>query len=86
MAVLGDPDRALVNQGYQSDLSAQREQFGSLTKADIRAAVDAADTWASTNAAAFNTALPVAARNGLTAPQKALLLSMVVQRRWVTGA
>jgi hypothetical protein len=86
MAVLGDPDRVLVNQDYQSDLSAQREQFGALTKADIRAAVDAADTWVSANSASFNSALPTAARTGLTASQKALLLSMVVQRRWVTGA
>lgn len=81
MAVLSDPDRALVNSRLMNDLSLVREAC-SLTKTQLRAAVDAADDWANTNAAAFNAALPAAAQAGLTASQKARLLMAVVIRRF----
>jgi hypothetical protein len=48
--------------------------------------VDAADDWANTNAAAFNTALPLPARNALSASQKARVLNYVVRQRWIAGA
>ena len=78
----------------QADLDAltaeiQRDnQTGTLVgmlKTDLAAAVSAADTWASSNAASFNSALPVTARNNLTTTQKALLLMYVVQMRFVKG-
>jgi hypothetical protein len=53
-----------------------------LTKADLRAAVDAIDQWADDNAAAFNVAIPLPARTALTAKQKAQLLFYVVRRRF----
>lgn len=53
-----------------------------LLKADIQAAINAADDWANTNAASFNTALPVAFRTNATATQKALLLACVVLARF----
>ncbi len=51
------------------------------SKIDIRAAIDAADAWATANAASYNTALPTAFRNGASATQKALLLAYVCIRR-----
>lgn len=47
------------------------------SKADIRAAIVAADAWATANAASYNTALPTVFRTGATAAQKALLLAYV---------
>jgi hypothetical protein len=81
MAVLPDADRVALWAEFMRDQSASRTPMG-LTKADLRAAVDAADAWADSNAASFNTALPQPARNALTAKQKALLLMVVIRRRW----
>ena len=53
-----------------------------LTKAQLRAAVDATDQWVEDNSASFNTALPVAVRTALTAKQKAILFSIVSLRRY----
>lgn len=86
MAVLSSPDRIDVGARFQSDASSNRETFGTLVKADIQAAVNAVDDWVVANAAAFNSAIPVAARNGLTAAQKAHLLMYVVEKRYATGA
>lgn len=77
MAVLSDADRIAV----WAEAMRQGEALG-LTKADLRAAVNAIDAWADTNAGAFNTAIPQPARTALTARQKALLLMMVIRRRW----
>jgi hypothetical protein len=57
-----------------------------ISKQDLRAAVDALDAWLSDNATAINNALPAAAKAGLTVPQKAVLLNMVVAKRYLTGA
>lgn len=51
------------------------------SKADIRAAIVAADAWATSNAASYNTALPTAFRTGASASQKALLLAYVCLAR-----
>jgi hypothetical protein len=56
-----------------------------LTKADLRAAVNAIDTWLDSNASALNAALPQPARGALTTAQKAQLLQFVVARRYLTG-
>ncbi len=81
MAVLSDTDRVAEWAGFMSDISLRREPIG-LTKPDLRAAVDAIDDWVDDNAAAFNQALPVAARTALTVAQKAELLMRVVRRRF----
>lgn len=57
------------------------DALGALTKADLRAAVDATDQWIDDNASAFNTALPLAARTNLTAAQKTFLFCYVALRR-----
>lgn len=66
---------------YGSDLSARREVFA-LTKPQLDAALLAIDGWLDANAAAYNAALPVAARNNLTAAQKAELLYLVCLKRF----
>lgn len=54
---------------------------GVLTKADLRAAVNAVDDWADANAVGFNTAIPQPARGAMTSKQKTLLLSYVILKR-----
>lgn len=51
------------------------------TKADLRAAIDACDTWIDANASSFNQALPQPFRGQATAQQKTLLLCWVAMRR-----
>lgn len=78
MAVLSDTERGLAN----SEWMTTNLQTCAITKVQLRAAIDAADQWREDNAASFNNALPAAARNNLTAKQKALLLVMVIQRHY----
>jgi hypothetical protein len=52
-----------------------------ILKGDVLAAVNATDQWIEDNAAAFNTALPVAFRTNATAPQKTILFCLVAMRR-----
>jgi hypothetical protein len=80
MATMVEQDRA----GCWSEF--MREDGVSITKADLRAAVNALDDWFDANASTtLNNALPVAARNGLTTTQKARLLRAVIARRYLAG-
>lgn len=81
MAVLSDPDRAGLHAQIMHDLSVDHDSCA-VTKADLRAALNAADDWANSNAASFNSALPLPARTALTAQQKARLLMAVIKRRF----
>ena len=58
----------------------------SITKADLRAAVDALDNFLESNAAAVNNAIPQPARGALSARQKAWILARVIERRFKVGA
>jgi hypothetical protein len=82
MAVLTDPDRADLWADYMRDNTAP---YGVLTKADLRAAVNALDDYFNANAAAINAAIPQPARGALSAAQKARLLQLVVARRYIKG-
>ena len=84
MAVLPDADRLRVWRGLSRWWSNNREVFG-LTKAELQAAVAATDVWIDNNAAAYNAALPVAARNRMTATQKTLLFVAVALMRQGIG-
>ena len=66
-------------------LSKLRDTVTALDKTDMRAAVDALDTWVNDNAADANQALPVGPRTNLTASQKAQLMVFVVTKRYITG-
>lgn len=82
MAVLSDSDRAAC---WREWMDENVETCG-IVKADLRAAIDAADSWANSNAASFNTALPVPARTTLSSAQKAAILAYVIVKRWKVGA
>ena len=83
MAVLSDPDRFDVWADYMRD--ARTGVHAALTKADIRAAVNALDDFFNTNAATINNALPATAKAQLTQTQKALLLMYVISKRYLSG-
>lgn len=85
MAVLSDAERLALWAEFMRDRSSARDPL-SLTKADLRAAVNAVDDWLNTNAAALNAAIPQPARGALSVSQKALLLQHVVARRYLSGA
>lgn len=78
MAVLIDADRIAVWTRWMHD---NREDCA-ITKVDLRAAVDALDTFLDTNAATINAAIPQPARGALTTAQKARLLAYVALKRW----
>ena len=84
MAILADVDRVEIWAEFQRDISNNREGAAFL-KADLRAAVNAADQWVSDNGASYNSALPVAFRTGATAAQKARLLAWVLKMRFARG-
>ena len=77
MAVLSEGERFAC----WRQLMQESGPLGVLTKAQLRAAVDAIDDWVDANAAAFNTAIPQPARGVLTSKQKALALMFVVAKR-----
>lgn len=57
-------------------------RFGyGITKADLRAAIDATDSWIDGNSAAFNATLPAAAQAGLSLTQKTVLFCFVALKR-----
>lgn len=84
MAVLADQDRFDLWADYMRDAAV--DAMGAVTKADLRAAVNALDVFLNDNAAAINSAIPQPARAQLTSAQKALLLMYVVSKRYLKGA
>lgn len=85
MTLLPEGTRAATAAQYSRDVSNERESI-SITKPELRAAVDAVDVWVNANKGAFNSALPAAAQAGMTAPQKARLLVAVVSHRFQEGS
>ncbi len=85
MAVMIAADREKARRAFVEEICTAREVMAGLTKADVLAAINATDQWISDNQASFNTALPLAARNGLTQAQKARLFSWVVKQRFLSG-
>lgn len=81
MAVLTDEQRREVWADTMRLASAAREPLGTLLKADLRAAVNAVDDWVDQNAASYNAAIPLPARDELSAKQKVRLLQVVVRAR-----
>jgi len=78
MAVLSESDRVEVWASYMRD----NVEAISVTKQDLRAALDATDQWIDDNAGGYNIALPVAARTALSAKQKAMLFMYVASKRF----
>ena len=84
MPVLPEPRRQAAWAELMQTWSSDRRPCD-LSKADLRAALDAIDDWANGNAASYNAALPVPARSRLTPGQKAELLHLVVRERFREG-
>ncbi len=82
MAVLPDADRVTLWSTLMTESSRTHTSLAGVTKAELRAAINAADDWADANAASYNTALPQPARGALTAKQKAAILLYVIKRRY----
>ena len=82
MPVLSEADRVALWAQFMDD---NADPIGALTKVQLRAAGDALDQFLSDNASAINSAIPQPARAVLTAPQKARLLMVVIERRYLTG-
>lgn len=81
MAVLGAADIDAIWQRLMRRWREDGRPPFTITKDQLRAAIVAADAWADSAAAAYNTALPTAARNGLDTRGKALLLREVIDQR-----
>lgn len=77
MAALSENNRRDV----WADVMRRSGPVGALTKAQLRAAIDAADDWAEANAGSFNAAIPQPARGVLAAKQKAIILAFVALKR-----
>jgi hypothetical protein len=86
MAVLSDADRELVHRSFEDDQFNRPRTPTSLSRADIRAAVNAIDDYFDANASNINSAIPQPARGMLTAQQKARLFVWVIERRYLAGA
>jgi len=84
MAELTTADRLRIWRGLMRYWSNLREVVA-LSKDDLLAAVVATDSWIDDNAAAYNAALPVVARNNLTAIQKTLIFCAVAMMRVSPG-
>ena len=81
MAELDETARTKVWSDLMKRYSEDGESIN-VTKADLRAAVDALDSYLDDNAGDINNALPNPAKSELTQSQKALLLSYVVLKRY----
>jgi hypothetical protein len=84
MALLTDVQRAALHAQLMADLSSERS-IVPITKADLRAAINATDAWIDQNAASYNTAIPQPARNALTAKQKLALFLYVARQRYLVS-
>lgn len=84
MAILADSERVNAWVDFLRDESSDSQSIACL-KADVRAAINAADDWANSNQSSYNLALPQPARGALTTRQKTRILMFVLERRYLTG-
>lgn len=75
MAVLNDTERQAIRNYVM------RRWGAAITKDELRAAIDATDSWIDSNAASYNAALPAAAQSGLSAAEKTILFCVVALKR-----
>lgn len=80
MATLTPQERAEVAALLMQD--AKVGVLNGLLKSDIKATIDALDVYLSANWTSINQSIPQPSRGALTAKQKALALSLVVQKRF----
>jgi hypothetical protein len=76
MAVLGETELQRIR-----DIIMRRRNVGTVTKPDLRAAVDATDTWIDNNTSSYNTALPEPFKSQATLQEKTILFCYVALER-----
>lgn len=90
MAVLSDSDRfATLGEMMRKDsinIALGDNNWNGLTKPDLKAAINALDTFLNDNAVTINQAIPQPARATLTTEQKAAMLMYVVYKRYLKGS
>ena len=81
MASLTNVDRGKITTGLMRYWSRYFVLVSGLSKTDLKDTVDAVDNWIEDNQGSFNSALPTAAKNNLTAEQKTLMFCIVAAFR-----
>lgn len=79
MANLSDNDRFLVWANCMVDMNGEN---CSITKSELRDAINAVDQWVDENSSNFNSAVPQPARGALTTKQKVRILKLVLTKRY----
>lgn len=79
MAVLSSEERRRI-MAYAMRQASTLAVSG-VDKTELRAAIDATDAWIDSNAASFNSALPVTFRTNANLVQKTILFCYVAMRR-----
>lgn len=78
MAVLPDSDR---REQWAKFMQENKEML-SLTKSELRDAVNATDLWIEDNQGSFNAAIPLPARTALSTRQKVLIFMFMAAKRF----
>lgn len=81
MAALSSQDRQRISTGLQRAATSLFGGVPNVLKSDLLAAVNATDDWIDSNAASFNSALPVAFRTNASLAQKTILFCAVALGR-----
>ncbi|MCP4493371.1 MAG: hypothetical protein GY820_39605 [Gammaproteobacteria bacterium] len=84
MANLPDASRVIVSEKIE-ELWSREFTPCSISKQELKAAVDAIDVLMDQSATSVNNAFPPAAKAGLTTAQKAVVLMYVTARRYIDG-
>lgn len=79
MALTGEKRQEITDE-LQRVISDARLEIG-ISKAEIRATVNAIDAWVDANATSFNNALPAGPRAVLTAKQKMFVFEYILRER-----
>lgn len=82
MAVLSTTERQEVADQLMRELSGERNGPGTLTKAEVRTAVDATDQFQEDEAANYNATLSASAQAQLDARQKSHMFRLVSEKRY----
>jgi hypothetical protein len=85
MAVLTDPQRAAVWKAFMDAISSRNEEIGSVTKQEIRTAVDATDQYMSDEEAAYGTVLSSNYKLATTKTLRSELYELVADARCKAG-
>jgi hypothetical protein len=81
VAALPDEDRRRTWAHLMRELRDRNLGTITVTKAQLRAALDATDAWIDSNQTGFNNAIPQPARGAMSTEQKTLMFCLVAMRR-----